>query len=268
MKSDDAILADSNEQSGKLISDLMSRNSDIQYSAGGATQNAIRVAQALIHSQSNETLVTSFMGSVGKDLFAIKMKNLIEKEGVNAYYHEVEDKATGKCLVLLSNRGLDRSLVTFLEAANCFTLKNVHWPSVASSRVIYTAGFTLGNSFEVCKALADHCSASAIANEENGEKIFCLNLSANYITTQFTEQLLQMLPLINILFGNASEVQSFARSLNWEVSLQIHFILTTFKRSNTGYLSFSFSLHPHPPLFGCFGSFSVSSIHKTAHHQA
>lgn len=205
-----------------MLNDLLSSNSDIQYSAGGATQNAIRVAQAFISSQSNETLVTSFMGSVGKDDFAVKMKNLIEKEGINGYYYEIDNKPTGKCIVLLSSRGLDRSLVTYLDSANCFKLENVHWPSVASSRVIYTAGFTLSNQFSVCKTLADHCAASAIANEENGEKIFCLNLSANYITTTYTEQLLQLLPLINILFGNASEVESLARSLNWKVSLK-HF---------------------------------------------
>ena len=219
LQSDNTILA--NESNISLINDLMSSNNmDIQYSAGGATQNAIRVAQAFIYSQSNETLVTSFMGSVGKDEFSTKMKSLIEKEGVNVHYHEVPEKSTGKCVVLLSNRGLDRSLVTYLGAANCFNLEDVHWPLVASSRIIYTAGFTLSNSFAVCKTLADHCYDSAIANEENGEKIFCLNLSANYITTTYTEQLLKMLPLINILFGNASEVESLARSLNWKVSLR------------------------------------------------
>merc|ERR1719386_215671 len=75
----------------------------VQYIAGGATQNTIRVAQWM----SQQPGATAYMGCVGKDAFAEKMKAACGKDAVTP---------TGTCACLIN--GIERSLCTNLNAAN------------------------------------------------------------------------------------------------------------------------------------------------------
>lgn len=177
----------------------------MRYTPGGATQNAIRVAQWLLADKGS----TSFIGTIGKDNFALVMKNKLLEEGVNARYQEVEEKPTGTCAVLITHHGLNRSLVSFPGAARLLQEQHIDWDIVHQSRVIYSAGFTTVANFPVVVALANHAF-------ENG-KLFCLNLSACYVCETQTSKLLQLMPFVGILFGNESEVKALAKSFHWQV---------------------------------------------------
>lgn len=148
------------------------------------------------------------MGAVGKDSFGHIMKEKIEEEGVIVRYKECDEKPTGTCIVLITHHGLNRSLVSFPAAARLLQPEHINWEIVHQSRVIYSAGFTIVANFPVVVALAEHAADSG--------KLFCLNLSACYVCQTQTEKLLQLIPFIDILFGNESEIKALAKTLQWQ----------------------------------------------------
>lgn len=52
---------------------------NVEYIAGGATQNSIRIAQWMLQVPG----ATSYMGCIGQDEFAEKMTETAKKDGVN-----------------------------------------------------------------------------------------------------------------------------------------------------------------------------------------
>merc|ERR1740117_2011806 len=111
----------------------------VQYIAGGATQNTIRVAQWMLQ----EAGATAYMGCVGKDANADTMKAECDKAGVNAIYMVDEAVPTGSCACCIL--GTERSLCTNLHAANNY--KETHlqepanWAVASGAKIIYSAGF-------------------------------------------------------------------------------------------------------------------------------
>ena len=87
---------------------------DIEYSAGGATQNTMRFCQWIV-GKNNQ--VTTLVGSVGNDYFGKIMAEKAKGDGVNVRYQIVDDAATGTCAVLVNNNGKFRSLCAYL--GNC-----------------------------------------------------------------------------------------------------------------------------------------------------
>jgi adenosine kinase len=85
---------------------------DVQYIAGGATQNTVRVAQWILGTSG----ATSYIGCVGKDAYADKMKAVCLKDGVRVEYMVDQSTPTGTCAVCVMQK--DRSLVANLGAAN------------------------------------------------------------------------------------------------------------------------------------------------------
>jgi len=180
---------------------------DVQYIAGGATQNSIRVAQWMMQSEG----ASSYFGSVGKDDTAQKMRDCCTKDGVNAQYHVDEDTPTGTCAVCIT--GTDRSLVANLQAANNY--KFTHYQAadqqaiVEKAQVVYSAGFFVTVSPESIEAVSKHCN-------ENG-KSYCFNIAAPFIVEvpPFKAVVSKTMPYIDFLFCNETEAVSFAKSEGW-----------------------------------------------------
>lgn len=84
---------------------------DVQYIAGGATQNSIRVAQWMLQEAGQ----TAYLGCVGADKFAETMREVCAKDGIAVHYM-VDGDSTGTCAVCVVDN--DRSLVANLAAAN------------------------------------------------------------------------------------------------------------------------------------------------------
>lgn len=49
-----------------------------------------------------------------------------------------------------------------------------------------------------------------------------MNLSAPFIPEFFKDNVDKVLPYIDVLFGNESEAEAFARSHGWDVSRRLH----------------------------------------------
>ena len=205
VKLNDAILAE--DKHAPMYED-MTKQFEVEYIAGGATQNSIRVAQWMLQVP----FATAYMGCVGKDGFADEMKKACLADGVNANYMVDEATPTGTCGVLVN--GGERSLVAALNAANNYKIDHLsqpeNWKLVEDARFYYSAGFFLTVSPDSMLKVAKHSA-------EEG-KCYMFNLSAPFLmqVPPFKTAMMEVLPYVDILFGNESEAVTFAETEGWE----------------------------------------------------
>ncbi|GMN51053.1 hypothetical protein TIFTF001_020207 [Ficus carica] len=189
----------------KKYDDLV-KNYNVEYIAGGATQNSIRVAQWMLQIPG----ATGYIGSIGKDKFGEEMKKNSKLAGVNVQYYEDESAPTGTCAVCVV--GGERSLIANLSAANCYKSDHLkqpeNWALVEKAKYFYIAGFFLTVSPESILLVAEHAAAN--------NKVFMMNLSAPFICEFFKDAQEKVLPYMDYVFGNETEARTFARVRGWE----------------------------------------------------
>jgi len=214
LKMGDAILAEEKHQ--PLFAELAAMPK-VQYIAGGATQNTIRVAQWMLQQPG----ATAYMGCVGKDDFASKMKEACGKDGVKVCYMEDTSTPTGSCACLIN--GIERSLCTNLNAANNY--KETHlqqaenWAVLTGAKIVYSAGFF---------ATVSPGSITLAAKETvKTGAFYCLNLSAPFLmqVPPFKAALVDTMKYVDFLFCNETEALTWAETEAWE-STDISFIAT------------------------------------------
>ncbi|KAJ4704910.1 Adenosine kinase [Melia azedarach] len=203
IKLNDAILA---EEKHKPMYKEMASKYNVEYIAGGATQNSIRVAQWMLQIPG----ATSYMGCIGKDKFGEEMKKHSKLAGVNVHYCEDEAAPTGTCAVCVVSG--ERSLIANLAAANCYKTEHLkkpeNWALVEKAKYFYIAGFFLTVSPDSIQLVAEHAAAN--------NKIFMMNLSAPFICEFFKDAMDKVLPYMDYIFGNETEARTFARVHGWE----------------------------------------------------
>jgi len=203
VKTSDAILAQ--DQHLPVFQDLIA-NYDVQYLAGGATQNSIRVAQWMLQTPG----ATSYICCVGNDAFGEQLRKCAEADGVRTFYLQDEELATGTCACLIVDH--ERSLIAHLSAANKYKIAHLLGADIEpvwqNARLFYSAGFFLTVSPDSMLHLARHAMDTG--------KTYCANLSAPFITQFFSEPLLALLPYVDIIFGNESEAESFGTTMGYE----------------------------------------------------
>lgn len=148
LKLNNAILAE--PQHLPLYDELVA-SYPVEYIAGGATQNSIRVAQWV----SGKPGFSAYIGAIGAgDAFGAQLKAAATRDGVATYYDEIAGVPTGTCAVLIHDS--ERSLVANLSAAEKYT--RAHFDSapvqavVRGARIVYSAGFFLTHASEVMVA--------------------------------------------------------------------------------------------------------------------
>lgn len=214
LESNNAILA---EEKHLPLYELLAKKPTCQYIAGGATQNSIRVAQWMLSQPG----ATAYMGCVGDDAYAKKMRDACAEYGVNALYMVDKSIPTGTCAVCIT--GNDRSLVANLSAANNY--KETHlkeaanWAVMSKAKVIYSAGFFV----TVSPASIELASMEAAKTGS----IYCMNLSAPFLmqVPPFKACFVKTLPYVDYLFGNETEAKTWAETEGWETT-DIAFIAT------------------------------------------
>ncbi|XP_028775206.1 adenosine kinase 2 [Neltuma alba] len=203
IKLNDAILA---EDKHKPMYEELATRYNVEYIAGGATQNSIRVAQWMLQMPG----ATSYIGAIGKDKFGEEMKKNSKAAGVNVHYYEDETAPTGTCAVCV--KGGERSLVANLSAANCYKSDHLkkpeNWALVEKAKYIYIAGFFLTVSPESIQLVAEHAAAN--------NKFFLMNLSAPFICEFFRDVQEKALQYVDFVFGNETEARTFAKVHGWE----------------------------------------------------
>jgi adenosine kinase len=200
VKLDSAILAEDKHQ--PLYQEII-QNYKVQYIAGGATQNTMRVAQWMLKEKKGQT---AFMGCVGpNDEYGSQLEKCMSDDGVLVHYMKDETTPTGTCAALIV--GGERSLVANLAAANNF--KETHLDTekakeiVDSAEIYYSAGFFLTVSVPSLVKVAEQFVAK--------NKIFCLNLSAPFIVDFFGDQLATALEYADFVFGNEGEAAAYGK---------------------------------------------------------
>ncbi|KAI7753035.1 hypothetical protein M8C21_016790 [Ambrosia artemisiifolia] len=208
IKVNNAILA---EDKHLPMYDEMSSKYNVEYIAGGATQNSIRVAQWLLQIPG----ATSYMGCIGKDKYGAEMKKNSKSAGVNVHYYEDETAPTGTCAVCVV--GGERSLIANLSAANCYKTEHLkrpeNWALVEKAKYIYIAGFFLTVSPESIQLVAEHAAAT--------NKVFTMNLSAPFICEFFKDAQDKALPYVDYVFGNETEARTFSKVHGYEIAIKI-----------------------------------------------
>ena len=203
VKPNNAILA---EDKHLPMYDELSSKDNVEYIAGGATQNSIRVAQWMLQTPG----ATSYMGCIGKDKYGEEMKSAAKAAGVTAHYYEDEAAPTGTCAVCVV--GGERSLIANLSAANCYKSEHLkrpeNWALVEKAKYIYIAGFFLTVSPESIQLVAEHAAAN--------NKVFLMNLSAPFICEFFRDAQEKVLPYSDYIFGNETEARIFSKVRGWE----------------------------------------------------
>ncbi|XP_072944649.1 uncharacterized protein Adk2 [Epargyreus clarus] len=201
MHPDDAIMAEPKHM--PLYRELMDKYKT-EFIAGGSVQNSLRVAQWILKKPN----MSVYFGCVGNDDYAKILKERAVAEGVTVHYQVTDEAPTGTCAVLVT--GTHRSLCANLAAAQKFTpdhlAKEECKKSIEGARFFYASGFFVAVSPESIMQLAKHA-------HDNGH-IFIMNLSAPFVSQFFKEPLEKMLPYVDVLFGNESEADAFAKAFN------------------------------------------------------
>lgn len=183
----------------------MEENEKVEYIAGGSVQNTLRVCQWIL----NRPNVSVFFGCVGEDKQAQILETRAREDGVNVRYQKIPDQMTGRCAVLIT--GKHRSLIAHLAAANHFSvdhiLKEENFQYLEKAEYFYISGFFLTVSPPSILTVAKK------ALERN--KPFMMNLSAPFISQFFKGPLMEVMPYIDILFGNESEALTFSKEQNF-----------------------------------------------------
>ncbi|VDO23559.1 unnamed protein product [Brugia timori] len=221
LEEDDAIIAD--DERMPMFQELLD-NYDITYTPGGATQNSLRVCQWIL----NEPNRSVFFGCIGDDHYGDILKQKTQEIGLRVYYQVKEKQKTGTCAALITNQHRlllisaslinkcifflhSRSLCAHLAAANLFTID--HLEKLESRVLIETAQYFYISGFflTVCPAavmfIAQHASKH--------NKVFATNLAAPFVLKYFRNEFLELLPYVDILFGNEREGKAFADAINY-----------------------------------------------------
>jgi len=198
-----AILAEEKHQ--PLYPEIV-KDYPVQYIAGGAGQNSIRVAQWMLQQYPGST---SYFGSIGSDAYGETLERCALADGVRVIYQKQADIPTGTCAVLI--HGGERSLVANLAAANSFSQNHLETSeaqeAITQAKIIYVTGFFLTVSVPSILSLGQR------AVEEN--KLFALNLSAPFLIQFFADQLAAVMPYADLVFANESEGQAYGIARGW-----------------------------------------------------
>jgi len=203
-----AILAE--EKHDPLYTELVG-SYPVQYIAGGATQNSIRVAQWMLQVPGS----TAYFGAVGADDFGATLERCATEDGVLVCYQKNPAVPTGTCAVLIN--GGERSLVAKLAAANTFTQSHLETSEakeiIAKAQIFYISGFFLTVSVDSILTIARDCV-------ENN-KVFCMNLSAPFLVQFFGDQMAAVVPFADFVFGNESEAAAYGEAKGYGSDIKV-----------------------------------------------
>uniref|UniRef100_A0A2M4AQW4 Adenosine kinase n=1 Tax=Anopheles triannulatus TaxID=58253 RepID=A0A2M4AQW4_9DIPT len=203
LKPNDAILAE--EKHMPLYKELVDKYK-AEYIAGGSVQNSLRVAQWVMRRPG----VALFFGCIGNDDYGRILDERATASGVNAQYQRTTKQPSGTCAVLIT--GTQRSLCANLAAANEFSCeelkseRNVAY--LRQAEYFYVSGFFFTASFESVQFVETFTRAAAEDGSSPSKRLLLMNLSAPFVPMFYKENLREVMPAIDVLFGNETEARA------------------------------------------------------------
>ncbi|XP_076060227.1 uncharacterized protein LOC143036576 isoform X2 [Oratosquilla oratoria] len=179
----------------------------IEYTAGGCALNTSRVFSWLLGKHGKVT----FVGGIGKDDRGDKLASIVEESGVKTKFVEQNDHPTGSCVALVL--GAWRCLCADIGAANFCEVNDVFndkiLPSLEAAEYIYIEGYFITHSFETALEVAK------FAKKHN--KTFMFNLCGSYVCEMYPDEVKELLPMVDVLFGYVEEYKTLAKHINVEL---------------------------------------------------
>ncbi|KAL4703679.1 hypothetical protein ACJJTC_016223 [Scirpophaga incertulas] len=202
LQPDGAIMAE--EKHMPLYRELMDKYKT-EFIAGGSVQNSLRVAQWILKKPN----ITTYFGCVGNDDYAKILKERAIADGVRVQYQTTDAAPTGTCAVLVNGHA---SLAVRQPGGRGSSSHPRHLATppcqatIRAAKFFYASGFFVAVSPESIMQLATHAHA--------GGHTFIMNLSAAFVSQFYKEPLTQLLPYVDILFGNEAEAEAFGTAFN------------------------------------------------------
>lgn len=202
LKLNDTLLVDAEKEPEKMgLYDDLIHNRSAKLIPGGAAQNTARGAQYMLPPDS-----VWYIGSVGDDAYSKVLREKCAEQGLHVEYHVDKETPTGKCGVVITDQ--HRTMLTHLAAANNYKLEHLQqpkiWKQVEATGIFYVGGYHLTVCVPAAMALAKHAAES--------DKPFMLSLSAGFIPQFFKDQVAEILPYCDYVFGNENEAATWAES--------------------------------------------------------
>ncbi|RUS88427.1 hypothetical protein EGW08_003823, partial [Elysia chlorotica] len=197
----------------------------VHFSPGGATLNAIKVAQWCL-GRDGRTVVLS---CINDDSTGQTLRQAMASAGVDALFQVKTGAPTGSCLAICS--GSDRCLVTYggvsYDLSEDILDEETTKTAVEGAQFFYCSGYSLVGCFEAVERLALHANGYS-------EKVFALNMAATYVCQQYADRFKSILPLVDVLFGNQSEACALSKACGLQADSceEIALQLSSWKRQD------------------------------------
>jgi len=186
--------------------ELANKRDDVEFSAGGCALNTVRVFQWL----TGVTHSSVFLGGLGQDSQGDLLQRVVEADGVmTSLARQPPHLPTGHCIALV--RGAERTLCANLGAANSYRVEDLwtgnNLTTLHQTKVIYVEGYFLSHSPDAARELALFA--------QKNKKTFIFNLCGEYVCEdiKYVENVLKILPYVDIMFGNRSEFDVFINTV-------------------------------------------------------
>jgi sugar/nucleoside kinase (ribokinase family) len=176
--------------------------------SGGSVANTIA-------GLANFGLKTGFIGKVKDDVLGLSFERELKAQGVEYHTPKAQnDAATARCLVMVTPDG-ERTMNTFLGAAQNLTPADVHEGMIAASKIIYLEGY-LWDPEQAKKAFLYACEVAHKA----GRKV-ALSLSDSFCVERYRDEFLMLLQQkhVDIVFANEAEAKALYQTQELEVAL-------------------------------------------------
>ncbi|KAK8754321.1 hypothetical protein OTU49_015596 [Cherax quadricarinatus] len=202
-----------NAQQRALFS-LVMKKYPVEYTAGGCALNASRVFGWVLGERHRVV----FVGGIGKDEQAKKLSTIIQDSGVVTRFVDVEDQPTGMCVALVL--GACRCLCADIGAANVCEPDHVFnshlLPLLNKAEFVYVEGYFITHSFSTALQIARFA--------QKNKKTFVFNLCGSYVCENHPNELAELLPYVDILFGYVEEYKTLDKFVDLERVSTSHMI--------------------------------------------
>ncbi|GBM07729.1 Adenosine kinase [Araneus ventricosus] len=182
---------------------------------GAKKEQILKLIKMRNRVQAKIAPILSVVSSTGCDDYEIWLRSKLHTEGVSPLYVTLPEARTGVCVCLLSDEG-ERSMVVRQGAAALFRAEHLKTdiikPHVERAHCVFVEGYFIVHSPDVVFYFAEHHSSS---------QIFSLSLSAEYVCRQYCEALQEVIPKVNVLFGNEAEVKALAEAMTGRDDLTV-----------------------------------------------
>ena len=127
------------EEKHKPLFDELWSAPDVELTAGGSGMNTMRCANFMLQNVKPNSC--AYFGSICDDERGQKLKECLEKEGLEGEFSIAEDSYTGACGVVVNNK--ERSLIADLGASLKYKTEHLesHFEKLKDYKIIYATGF-------------------------------------------------------------------------------------------------------------------------------